>query len=101
MWEDLDIEIGRVKENTTQTVKFKYDGKVPSDFEITKLEASCGCTTPTFDKNTGYLTAIYNTKAVPQHLRYKNEYTTVKKIIAQTTEGEFVFTFKATVYIKE
>ena len=100
MWDNSSINIGRVKEKTTKTVLFKYTGVVPKDFEIDSIEVSCGCMTPTFDFNTGYLTVIYNVGAVPKHLRYKNEYTSTKKIILKTSEGQFTLKYKATIYIK-
>jgi len=98
MWEKFHVNLGRVKENITKDVHFHYDGVVPLSFEITKLESSCGCTTPLFNRENGALNATFNTGTIPKHLEYKKEYTTTKKIIAYTNAGEFTFTFKATIY---
>jgi hypothetical protein len=98
MWETLSISLGRVKENTKQKINFKFSGEVPKGFEIIKLESSCGCTTPSFDRESGYLTAEFSTGKLPKHLVWKGEYNTTKKIIAYTSAGTFTFTFSATIY---
>lgn len=98
MWKTLHVNLGRLKEDITKDVRFYYEGEIPKSFEITKLESSCGCTTPTFNKENGTLNATFKTGKIPKHLEYKKEYTTTKKIVAYTNVGEFTFTFKATIY---
>ncbi|MCK5140279.1 MAG: DUF1573 domain-containing protein [Thermodesulfovibrionia bacterium] len=99
MWETFHVDLGRVKENIKKEVNFQYQGVVPDAFEITKLESSCGCTIPEFNRESGNLKAMFSTGKIPKHLEYKKEYTTTKKIIAHTSAGEFTFTFRATIYI--
>lgn len=98
MWETFHINLGRVKENSKKEIAFHYQGVVPQSFNISKLESSCGCTKPTFVKESGQLKASFSAGKIPKHLEYKKEYTTTKKIMAYTSEGDFTFTFKATIY---
>jgi hypothetical protein len=96
MWETNHVELGRVVENSTTEVFFKHT--VTKGFTIDKVESSCGCTTPTYDSKTGYLSAVFTAGTVPKHLEWKGEYNTTKKLIAYTSEGEDVFTLRATIF---
>jgi len=96
-WIDSEIELGTIKEKTTHTVRFRWDGQVPEDLEVTKLESSCGCTTPTFDKVSGILSAVFKANTVPQHLRRIGKMTSTKRVKIYTNKGDFVLKFKSTI----
>jgi hypothetical protein len=98
MWDSVHKELGRLKENNSINIYYRFEGPVP--FEVTKLVSSCGCTTPKFDKETGILSVVFNTKRIPKHLEWQGEYTTTKKITMTTDIGTFSFTFKATIVKK-
>ena len=101
MWTRQHIDLGKIRQQTKHLIAFGYDGPVPEDFNVTKLESSCGCTTPKFIKINGSLTANFTAPNVPQHLLWRGEYTTTKKIKMYTTNhGNFEFTFKATISVR-
>jgi hypothetical protein len=98
MWDSLHKSLGRLKENTSHTVNFRFEGAIPEGFDITEIESSCGCTTPKFDRKTGILSAVFKTGKIPKHLEWKKEYNTTKKITAKSTVGTFSFSFSATIF---
>jgi hypothetical protein len=100
MWVNQSKNLGRIQQGTKHDVLFLYDGIVPEDFKVTKIEASCGCTTPVFDRGGKVLRASFTAPNVPKHLLYKGEYTSTKKVIMYTSAGDFTFTFKATIAVK-
>jgi len=93
-WLTKHKELGRVKTGTTQVVRFKWEGE---PLEVTKMESSCGCTKPEFNKASGELKANFKAGAIPKHLRTKGYYTTTKSIKVYTDKGDFKLTFKATI----
>jgi len=96
-WEATHIEIDKVKAGEKHIMLFKAAGKVPEDFKIDKLEVSCGCTTPEFDKEQGTLLVTFKAGAVPRHLQEEGKYITTKRVILSSNYGDTTFTFRATI----
>lgn len=69
-WDASSHDFGKIKQGTPVTHEFKFTntGKVP--LIITNVQASCGCTTPSWTKEevmpggTGFIKATYNAAAV-------------------------------------
>lgn len=101
MWKKQHLDLGKIRQQTKKTVFFQYDGAVPQGFNVTKLESSCGCTTPKFLRTNGSLSVTFTAPDVPKHLHWKGEYTSTKRIKMYTkSHGDFEFTFKATITLR-
>jgi hypothetical protein len=98
-WIQEHIELGVIKPHTTHNIEFKWEGKVPGDFAIIEMKSSCGCTTPSFDRKTGTLKAVYKAGRIPKHLTSKGEVTSGKSVTLTTNKGDFRLTFKAIIRI--
>jgi len=68
-WESSTHDFGKIKQGTPVTHEFKFTntGKIP--LIITNVQASCGCTTPSWTKEevmpggSGFIKATYNAAA--------------------------------------
>lgn len=64
-------EFGNIKEGTMATYEFKFKNTGKEPLILTNVQASCGCTTPTWTREpiapgkTGVVTAIYNSNGRP------------------------------------
>ena len=95
-WESEHIDIGEVKVNSTTTVRFKMV-EVPKNIGEVKLETSCGCSTPSFNKDSGFVSVIYKAGKIPLQRKPEGFYVTTKSIRVITDLGTSRLTFKATV----
>lgn len=72
MWETVKIDIGTVKPNKTQTIKFVFNG----DIEIIgSIGTSCGCTSAVFNKKENAIIVEYLPSKIPVHLKQKGIHT--------------------------
>ena len=95
IWQNTQISLGKVKVGQRQTVIFNAVREVPT---ILKMSASCGCTTPAFDKERNRLVASYTPGAIPKHLVGQGMYTTSKSVTIYYSDGTTdVLSFTATV----
>lgn len=93
-WLKEKVEAGRVKQNSRTEVVFKWDGP---KLDVTKLQATCGCSVPTFDPETGILTVKFKAGKIPVHLGSKANYTVTKKVYVFTAVGKTTLSFTATI----
>ena len=98
-WKETHKDIGRVKEGSKNFITYNYTGELPAGFRVVDLEASCGCTTPSFNPAKKELKLEYKAGRVPQHLRSKGEMHSGKKVTMTTDTGKMIFTFGATIFI--
>lgn len=71
-WDASTHDFGKIKQGTPVTHEFKFTNTGKAPLIITNVQASCGCTTPSWTKEevmpggTGYIKATYNAAAVGQ-----------------------------------
>lgn len=71
-WDASAHDFGKIKQGTPVTHEFKFTNTGKAPLIITNVQASCGCTTPSWTKEevmpggTGYIKATYNAAAVGQ-----------------------------------
>ena len=69
-WESASHDFGRIKQGTPVTHEFKFTNTGKTPLVITNVQASCGCTTPSWTKEevmpggSGFIKATYNAAAV-------------------------------------
>jgi len=91
-WNKTHIDLGTIKVGSTNKIVFNWIGE---ELKVISLKASCGCTVPKYSN--GVLTAEYKAGGIPKHLKSKGEYTTSKKIIMHSEQGESILSFSANV----
>jgi hypothetical protein len=99
MWKQNNIDLGKVKQKTSVTVKFELEEEFKDSFEVNGMKSSCGCTTPTFNKREGIIEAVYKSAEVPRQSVHKGGYTTSKKIVVDSNTGEHTLTFNVRVIL--
>lgn len=71
-WDASVHDFGKIKQGTPVTHEFKFTNTGKTPLIITNVQASCGCTTPSWTKEevmpggTGFIKATYNAAAVGQ-----------------------------------
>lgn len=71
VFEKTSHDFGNIKEGTQATVDFSFKNTGKSPLILTSVQASCGCTTPTWTRDpiapgaTGKITAVYNSTGRP------------------------------------
>lgn len=86
-----------IKANVGKTTKiiFKATKELP---EILSLQSSCGCSVPSYNKETRELIVNFKPGKIPLHLRNQGYYTISKKITVNYIDGnKEILTFTATV----
>lgn len=69
-WDSSTHDFGKIKQGTPVTHEFKFTNTGKTPLIITNVQASCGCTTPSWTKEevmpggSGYIKATYNAAAV-------------------------------------
>jgi hypothetical protein len=69
-WDATAHDFGKIKQGTPVTHEFKFTNTGKTPLIITNVQASCGCTTPSWTKEevmpggTGFIKATYNAAAV-------------------------------------
>jgi Protein of unknown function (DUF1573) len=69
-WDSSSHDFGKIKQGTPVTHEFKFTNTGKTPLIITNVQASCGCTTPSWTKEevmpggTGFIKATYNAAAV-------------------------------------
>lgn len=69
-WDSSNHDFGKIKQGTPVTHEFKFTNVGKTPLIITNVQASCGCTTPSWTREevqpggTGYIKATYNAAAV-------------------------------------
>ena len=98
-WKTQHLDLGKVAERSTHYLTYQWDGEIPESFAIIKMETSCGCTTPFFNKDLGILKATFKAGKVPKHLTTVGEVTTTKKIKLTTNSmhDNYELSFTATI----
>lgn len=79
-------------------IEVVFEGKAPLPEEL-KLQSSCGCSKPHFDKDNNRIVVVYKAKSIPIHLKDKGYYTSMKSISVVDRESNHkeVLTFKTIV----
>lgn len=109
MWEEKHINLGQVIVGREITINFVYKGQI----EIVKnlwgrddINASCGCTSAKFNKETNSIEVKFTPNPVPKHLALegKTSYSSQKSITVRYKNSEGVettdrLTFSATIKI--
>lgn len=71
VFEKIEHDFGNIKEGTQATVDFSFKNTGKAPLVLTSVQASCGCTTPTWTREpiapgaTGKITAVYNSSGRP------------------------------------
>lgn len=71
-WDASVHDFGKIKQGTPVTHEFKFTNTGKAPLIITNVQASCGCTTPSYSKEeimpggTGFIKATYNAAAMGQ-----------------------------------
>jgi len=94
MWKEKDIDLGTIPVKKKVKIEYQWEGE---PLEVRNLRASCGCTVPVFDKDSGVLTATYIPGPIPKHLKYRGSYRSVKKLFIESTSGTHELSFSALV----
>jgi hypothetical protein len=69
-WDSPSHDFGKIKQGTPVTHEFKFTNTGKTPLIITNVQASCGCTTPSWTKEevmpggSGFIKATYNAAAV-------------------------------------
>ena len=69
-WDAATHDFGKIKQGTPVTHEFKFTNTGKAPLIITNVQASCGCTTPSWTKEevmpggSGFIKATYNAAAV-------------------------------------
>jgi len=69
-WDSSSHDFGKIKQGTPVTHEFKFTNTGKTPMIITNVQASCGCTTPSWTKEevmpggSGFIKATYNAAAV-------------------------------------
>jgi hypothetical protein len=92
------VNLGNIKEQTTNNLMFKWYGEVPEDLNIIKITASCGCTTPVWNAELGTLNVVYKAGKIPKHLKSVGKVHSVKRVKMETNLGTFELSFEGWVY---
>ena len=82
MWTKTEIDAGKIKENSTLVIAFRYEG-VGTEFQF---RPSCGCTSVSFDAKTGNLSVTLKVSQIPYHLRKQGSYEIYKTIYVSYKE---------------
>ena len=94
-WSSKHINLGSIKQSKKVFVLFLNQGE---NKEITSLTSSCGCSSPTYNKESKVLQVAFTPPKIPYHLRSKGFYKSTKFIYIEyadkTTER---LSFSATV----
>ena len=70
VFDTQNFDFGKIKSNVPATHEFKFTNKGKVPMVITNVQASCGCTTPSWSKDPippggqGFVTATYNAASV-------------------------------------
>lgn len=81
-WIQTECDFGVVNYNSPATTTFKFVNKSNTPTEIISVEASCGCTQPTWTENlimpgdTAFVKATFNAKTVGPFRKQVTIYTT-------------------------
>ncbi len=71
VFDKTEHDFGNIKEGTQATVEFAFKNTGKAPLVLTSVQASCGCTTPTWTRDpiapgaTGKITAVYNSSGRP------------------------------------
>ncbi len=94
-WITKQINLGDIKVGKKQTIIFSSTKQLDN---IISLDSSCGCSTPSYNKEQQQLIVIYTPGSIPKHLKSVGVYTTTKTItITYEGGGSEVLSFKARV----
>lgn len=83
MWTKTEVDAGKIKENSTLAVAFKYEG-IGTEFQF---RPSCGCTAVNFDATTGNLSVTVKVSQIPFHLKKQGSYELYKTIYVSYKEN--------------
>lgn len=97
-WIEDFIILGEVKERETVEVKFI----ATRELKIKEVVASCGCSTPKYDKKAAKeIVVAFKTGDIPHHLKSVGSYTTTKSLSVYYEDGgKDVLRFRAKVVKK-
>lgn len=96
-WTQKQINLGEIIVGKKQTVIFQ----ATRDLDIINLESSCGCSKPSYNKETKQLIVIYTPDAIPKHLQSVGKYNTTKSVTITYADGTSeVLSFKSTILKK-
>ena len=84
-WETQHIDIGTIKSNKRQTIKFYAVKKLP---KIKEIHTGCSCSTGKFDEKNNVLSVQYYPFSVPIHLKSKGFYTISKRVYVIYENGD-------------
>ena len=96
-FESESHDFGKVKEGDIASYQFKFTNTGNAPIILSKVQASCGCTTPEWTKEpilpgkTGIITASYNSNARP------GAFTKTVTVTSNATEGSKILTIKGMV----
>ena len=94
MFKQTHRELGRLKVGEKTTIIFKADNPI----QVLRMTASCGCSSPKFDKSNNQVIVKYKPQPVPKHLQASGEYITKKFITVILNDGsKHSLSFAATV----
>lgn len=96
IWEKIEHDFGAIPQGKPVTAVFKVKNKSKSPLIFTSVNASCGCTTPSYTKEpiapgkTGEITATYNALA-------PGEFTKQVTVITNLSDEQVVLRLKGKV----
>lgn len=65
-WKSKVIDLGVIQAGMAKTVVFKATNTIPL---IKEINAYCGCTSPSYDKNKKELKVVYNNSKIPNQVQ--------------------------------
>lgn len=77
-WRQRQINLGDTNVGEKRKFSFMSTGELP---EIETITASCGCTTPEYNKEEGVLIVNFKAGKIPKHLQGKQNYYNTSKYI--------------------
>lgn len=98
-WEKTTHDFGQIPQGKPVSHVFKFTNTGDQPLQLTRVKASCGCTTPTYDRDpvkpgeSGIIKAVYNASASGNFTKSIAVTTNIKK--KDGTEGK-----RFTLYIK-
>ena len=82
-WKSSFIDLGTIVQKTTVTVGFE----ALRDLDIQDVQASCGCSKPSYDSKNRRILVNYTPSEVPVHLRHQGYYNASQTITVYYKDG--------------
>jgi hypothetical protein len=95
-WEKTEHSFGKIEQNKAASFEFQFTNTGNDPVIITNVQASCGCTTPSYSKEPvmpgqiGKVTAAYNAAAMGNFTKTVTVTANTDKPIVLTISGEVV-----------